>query len=364
MLLFTNIVKIAKIRHISKYHFALKKKTVKCLLFSQQFIYCVVFYNESLQICDQMGNNIKNWMAQIRANFLILAVFLVLIGLALSVKHDINSNEGFNFFHAFLILIGVVSAHISVNLFNEYSDFKTKIDFKTNRTPFSGGSGMMIKGYIRPGQVYFAAVSTLLLSAAIGIYFTVVSHWSILPLAIIGAFSIVFYTNLLTRYVLGEFFAGINLGSLVVIGTFIAMNGTPVMSLKDLLPNEAILLAIPPGILTSLLLLINQFPDVEADKTGGRKHLIIMFGWRKSAWIYSAGMFLTFGLIVVLPLTGVTTNWIYLALLPLPLAIKASITAIKHGNNIQKLVPALGSNVITVLATDLLIATALFIDLL
>jgi 1,4-dihydroxy-2-naphthoate octaprenyltransferase len=45
-----------------------------------------------------------------------------------------------------LLLAGVVLAHISVNLFNEYSDYKTGIDFNTHRSPFSGGSGMIVSG--------------------------------------------------------------------------------------------------------------------------------------------------------------------------------------------------------------------------
>ena len=91
-------------------------------------------------------NGLKVWLAQIRAPFLILSVFLVLIGLALSIKYPLQIVADFSYFHAILLVIGVVSAHISVNLFNEYSDYFTQIDFKTNRTPFSGGSGMMISG--------------------------------------------------------------------------------------------------------------------------------------------------------------------------------------------------------------------------
>lgn len=307
-------------------------------------------------------SNVKLWMNQIRAPFLILAVFLVLIGLALVLRYQENLNQSFNWFDALLILLGVVSAHISVNLFNEYSDFKSGIDFDTQKTPFSGGSGMLTQELIKPAKVRIAAIFTLLFSLVIGIYFTITSHWTIIPIALIGAFSIMFYTNFFARIMLGELFAGLSLGSLVVIGTYIAMHATPGMPLNALVPKEVYLLSIPPGILTSLLLFINEFPDMEADKKGGRKHLVIALGLRKAGYVYAFGMFLTFGTIVILPLTGITTSWVYLALLPLPLAIKASATAIKHGHDIPKMIPALGSNVITVLATDLLLAVAIFID--
>jgi 1,4-dihydroxy-2-naphthoate octaprenyltransferase len=281
--------------------------------------------------------------------------------LVYAVKYQVNGS--FNVWHAILLVVGTVSAHASVNLFNEYSDYQTKIDFNTQRTPFSGGSGMMVAGMTKPKSVLSASIFTLLLAAIIGVYFTIVSHWFIAVITLIGAFAIVYYTKLLAKLLLGELFAGLTLGSLVVIGTFIAMNGTPDMSFINLVPREVWLMSIPPGILTSLLLFLNEFPDAEADKKGGRNHLVIKLGKHKAAWVYVLGMVLTFGTILLLPVFGIASMWVYLALLPLPLAFKASHIAVKYGEDFIKLVPALGMNVMVVLGTDLLIAVAVFIQL-
>jgi 1,4-dihydroxy-2-naphthoate polyprenyltransferase len=307
-------------------------------------------------------SKVQVWLAQTRANFLLLAVFLVAIGLAYSALYP--GVNGFHVGHAILVLAGTISAHISVNLFNEYSDYKTKIDFNTNQTPFSGGSKMLVSGKTNPKSVKAAAFGTLLLSAGIGAYFTVVSHWTIALISLLGAFAIVYYTPILAKVLLGEFFAGLTLGSLVVIGTFIAMNGVPGLAIGQIVPLEVWLISIPPGILTALLLLLNEFPDTEADKAGGRYHLVIKFGKKKAAWIYTAGIAASFGTIILLPVFGIASIWIYLALLPLPLAIKASQTAVRNGSDISKLMPAMGMNVMVVLATDLLIAVAVFIQLL
>jgi 1,4-dihydroxy-2-naphthoate octaprenyltransferase len=307
-------------------------------------------------------NTLKVWMAQVRANFLILAVFLAVIGLAFSLKYPTENSSPFNVFHAVIIIVGVVLSHISVNLFNEYSDFKTRIDYYTNRTPFSGGSGMMTSGKTKPEHVKLVGITTIVIAALIGIYFSIVSHWIILIISLIGGFSVIFYTNFLAKNVLGELFAGLSLGTLVVLGTYISMTASPGEPLKQLLPAEVIWISIPPGILTSLLLFINQFPDIEADKKGGRKHLVIRFGIRRSSYIYAFGMFVTFAIIVLMPIIGISSPWIYIALLPLPLAIKASLTAIRHGNDFVKMVSALAINVMTVLGTDLLLAVAVFID--
>lgn len=309
-------------------------------------------------------NNLKIWMVQVRSNFLILAVFLVVIGLAFSLKYPAQSGSSFNLMHAFVLILGVVLSHISVNLFNEYSDFKTKIDFYTNRTPFSGGTGMITTGKTKPENVRLVGITTLAIAAVIGLYFSFVSHWTILIISLIGGFSVLFYTNFLAKKMLGELFAGLSLGTLVVLGTYISMTASPGTPLKQLLPAEVIWISIPPGILTSLLLFINQFPDVEADKKGGRKHLVIRYGIKRASYIYTFGMFITFGIIVIMPIVGISSFWIYIALLPLPLAVRACLTAIRHGSDFSKMVPALGSNIMTVLATDLLLAIAVVLDVL
>lgn len=310
---------------------------------------------------DKKLSSFASWMAQIRANFLVLAVFLVGIGLAITWNHMPSVSGNFSYIHAALIMAGVILAHISVNLFNEYSDYKTGIDFNTIRSPFSGGSGMIVTGNTRPRSVLITAISTLAVAFGIGLYFAVIAHWSILVIAVFGGLTIVLYTPLLARLMLGEFFSGLTLGTFVVIGTYIAMTATPGMSLSEILTSELILISIPPGILTALLLLINEFPDVEADRQGGRKHLVIRFGKKNAAYIYAFGVFMTFGIIIALPFLGMASQWIYLALIPLPLALNASFIAIRHGDDSKKIVTAMGNNVMTVLGTDLLLAIAILI---
>lgn len=307
-------------------------------------------------------NKIVVWLNQMRANFLILAVLLVLIGIALAYKY-LPANHVIRWYDMALIIFGTVMAHASVNLFNEYSDHLTGIDLNTNRTPFSGGSGMMKSGLTKPAEVLAAAVITLLIPGSIGIYYGITAHWILFAIMLTGAFSILFYTPLLTKLMLGELFSGLTLGTLVVLGTFIALTATPGQSLSTLLPFEVIMVSIPPGILTSLLLLLNQFPDTEADMKGGRKHLVIKFGNRNAAYVYTAGVVATFVIILVLPLAGVSSYWLFLGLIPIPIIFKATSTALKSYNDMERLIPALGANIVTVLLTDALLAAAIFITL-
>jgi 1,4-dihydroxy-2-naphthoate polyprenyltransferase len=306
---------------------------------------------------------IQSWVAQVRGNFLVLSVLLVAIGLALAGLQMKRGDIGpFSVLDALLVVLGVVITHVSVNLFNEYSDYKTGIDAKTQRTPFSGGSGMMLAGKTDPLAVSTAAWQTLFLAFLIGLYFVFMSHWFLLVIMVIGAISIVYYTGYFARWLLGELFAGLSLGSLVVIGTYIAMTGSKAAGLGDLFPAEVVLISIPPGILTALLLYLNEFPDAEADREGGRFHLVIFLGKKKASYLYVAGLIATYVTILLPALLHVSSWWVALGCLTIPLAAKSGVMAIKYCEDTPKLVPALGINVVVVLATDLLLAIAIVME--
>lgn len=290
------------------------------------------------------------WLRQIRAPFLVLPVVLVLIGVA-AVRRDGYTNWlGLD---TVLLIVGVVLAHISVNLFNELSDYKTRIDEHTTPTPFSGGSGMMQSGKTKPKTVALVAYTTFVLAAVIGFYFCVVSSWITLLFIIPGGAAVRFYTSHLARWLLGEFFSGLTLGTFVVLGSYVALSGQ--------LNINIVFISIPPGILTFLLLFLNEFPDAEADKKGGRYHMIIHFGKRKSAIIYTAALAVMYILILLGPFIFDIPYTVMVALLTLPLAVAATVIVLKHHSDTLKLIPALGMNVMIVLFTDLLLAVGYFI---
>lgn len=307
---------------------------------------------------------VKAWAIQVRSNFLALSVVLVLLGLALAGLQIKKSGEGsFSFLEAFFILLGVMLTHASVNLFNEYSDSKTGIDNNTKRTPFSGGTGLIQSGVTTPVAVSTAAWLTLSWAFVIGLYFIVLSHWVVGAIMAIGAIAIVFYTTHFAKILLGEFFAGLALGSLVVIGAYVAMTASPGDSARGLFPPVVLLISIAPGILTALLLFLNEFPDVEADIAGGRFQLVIWLGRKKASYLYVAGLAATYLSIIIIPLLGYSSWWILLGCLTLPIAVKAGTITLKYYDDMEKLVPAMGMNVMTVLVTDLLLAVAVFIEM-
>jgi 1,4-dihydroxy-2-naphthoate octaprenyltransferase len=293
-------------------------------------------------------NPLATWLQQIRAPFLLLSVALTLVGVATAYWH------GFGHLGRSLLLVaGVVLAHASVNLFNELSDHGTRIDENTARTPFSGGSGMLQSGRTTPRQVRLAAYGALLSAGAIGLYFCLTSGWPILALMAAGAIAIRFYTSHLSRWLIGELASGLTLGTFVVIGVHYA--------LTSFMTPDIIYIALVPGILTAQLLFLNEFPDAEADRQGGRRHLVIFLGRKRSAVLYACSVSLVFALIAAGPFLLNIPYTELIALATLPLGFAALVQTLKHHDQPARLVPAQGLNVALVILTDLLLAVAYFL---
>ncbi len=288
------------------------------------------------------------WFQQVRGPFLMLSVVLTLIGIATAHWHGFG-----HLGHSLLLTVGVILAHVSVNLFNEISDFRTRIDEHTMRTPFSGGSGMLTSGQTTVTRVTWAAYLALTAAGIIGIYFCWVSGWPILFFMICGALAIRFYTSHLAKWMIGELVSGLTLGSFVIIGAHYA--------LSRFMTLDILYISIAPGLLTALLLFLNEFPDMEADRQGGRRHLVIFFGTRKSAMIYAGAVFLLFSLIAAAPFVANVPYTVLIALAVLPLGALAVIRVLRYHDDPPRLVQAQGLNVAMVLLTDLLLAVAYFL---
>ncbi len=291
---------------------------------------------------------LRIWFLEIRPEFLLLSVVLVLLGTAIS------WSEGFfEWFKFLLTVLGLLLAHASVNVLNDYFDYKSGIDFETTPTPFSGGSGILTQALLNPKSVYIFGITSLALAFLIGIYLAYVSGWQLLTLVFLGGGIIYLYTSHLTKWLIGEFFAGLGLGSLPVLGTYFIQTGNYSI--------EAVVASLAPGLLTANLLLLNEFPDVEADKKGGRYHLVIALGRKKASRLYAGLIIMTYFFIIGGVVTKLMPPVSLIALVTIPFAFKAIGITFKHYDNLQALIPALKANVITVIGTDALLALGYFL---
>jgi len=257
-------------------------------------------------------------------------------------------------FYLVLIFIGAVCAHISVNAFNEYLDFKSGLDSKTTRTPFSGGSGTLPARPDLARPALNIAWIALAIATLIGAYFLVVRGLALLPVGLLGVFVIITYTTWWTRNPLLCLLApGLGFGPLMVMGTDFILTGR--------YSWIAFVASLLPFFLVSNLLLLNQFPDVEADQSIGRKHLPIVVGRRTSSLIYGAFLLLAY----LALLSGAYLHYLpkasLLGLLTILIAVPASVNAFRHAEDIQKLIPFMGLNVIITIVTPALVAIGLLI---
>ena len=274
---------------------------------------------------------ISVWLRVIRVRFLLASVIAVLVGLAL----NWSQNSTLDYFHAVLTFAGVLALHASVDLLNDYWDFKRGIDTKTTRTKMSGGTGVLPEGLLKPSTVYRAGVMFLIIGSLIGSYFVIT--YGILIAIILGfaILSIYFYSTKIVDSGLGEFFVGVK-GSMIVIGAFYIQSGQ--------VNIESILAGIVVGTLSSLVLFIASFPDHDADKSKGRKTLVIVVGKEKASKLFWIFPLFAYSIILI----GISLNLFpilsLICLLSLPLMIKSGLGLQKNYNSVNDLVPFMSSS--------------------
>ena len=243
------------------------------------------------------------YMGVARAPFLLLPFMLIAAGAAAQ-----GWAGGFHLGRTLLALVGLIAMHVAVNALNEASDYDTGIDLDTMRTPFSGGSGTLPDGLLDARRARVLAYGALLIGAlAAGWLFLQVGR-PLIPLVLAGLVLVLGYTPWFTRLGIGELAAGLGLGYLPVLGTAVVQTGDA--------SAAAVAAAIPAFLMTFNLLLLNEFPDEQADRAGGRRNLVLMAGRRGAARIYVGAAVLTLVAIVGSVALGIIPAWCLLALLP------------------------------------------------
>lgn len=291
----------------------------------------------------------RTLVGTMRVPFLLLPPVCVALGLASAAWAGGPVDVG----RALLVLLGAVAAHVSVNMFNEWHDCRTGLDGTTQRTPFSGGSGSL--------QAHPEALSATLLGASAALGLTIgIGLWlltqpggaALLPIGLVGALLVVAYTPWIThRPLLCLLAPGLGFGTLMVVGTDVAVSGAH---------HEATYVAsLVPLLLVSGLLFLNQFPDVDADRAVGRRHIPMLWGRPRAARLFAVLVLAPQAAVLVAVLLRVLPLQALLILLALPLAAAVARGALRDADDLPALVPTMGRNVALTLATPLLLAIGL-----
>ena len=249
------------------------------------------------------------------------------------------------------LLVGLVALHAAVNAFNEASDMETGIDLRTVRTPFSGGSGTLPSGALTIAGARAVGITGSLIGLGVGVYFLVtIGGWPLSVVMAVGAVSVLTYTKGFARAGLGEVFAGLGLGLLPVVGTALVQRGVA--------GPAAWAAGIPACLMTFNLLLLNEFPDEQADRAGGRRNLVLLLGRRPAGWVYALAVVATPLSILAASVAGALPTLALIGILPVWFAIPAVQWAIaKPAEPVP--IPALAGNVVWNLSTNLAMALGL-----
>jgi 1,4-dihydroxy-2-naphthoate octaprenyltransferase len=296
-------------------------------------------------------DDLKALLGPARAPFLTLPPVVTLLGLGTAMW---RTGGQVHYWYFLLALIGGLAAHISVNALNEYNDYKTGLDELTRRTPFSGGSGTLQARPDLAKKALGLGILSALIVLLIGAFFLWVWGWGIVPLGILGLLVVIAYTPLLTHVPFACLIApGLGFGILMVMGTDFVLTGSYSWA--------AFWASLIPFFLVNNLLLLNQFPDVEADKQVGRRHYPMVIGRQKSALLYGVQLALAYLALIAGVALGYLPWPALLGLLTIIIAVPTYRGVRAHADDMEHLIPFMGKNVLINLATPLLMTIGLVI---
>ena len=293
---------------------------------------------------------ISVWLRVIRVRFLLASIIAVSAGLAITWWNT----SSITIFDAILTICGVLALHASVDLLNDYWDFKRGIDTTTHRTKMSGGSGVLPEGLLKPAQVYAAGITFLIIGTAIGIYFVATDGIVIGIILAFAVISIYFYSTKIVDWGLAEVFVAIK-GSMIVIGTYFVQTSQ--------ITESTVLAGIVIGVLSSLVLFITSFPDHDADKAKGRKTLVINLGKQKACtilWIFPA---ITYGITIIAVVFEIFPVFCLIILSTVPLIIKSGQKLKQNYDKLTNLIPVMSSTLYFSRITGVLLVVGFLVSI-
>jgi 1,4-dihydroxy-2-naphthoate octaprenyltransferase len=289
----------------------------------------------------------KGIVTVIRVPFLILALILGILGSAVAWYESIRYGSPFNIWYAILATFGLLIAHAAVNIFNDYFDARSGLDYKTSRTPFSGGSGAVPSGLLTIQQSLWLGIACFVLLVPIAVFFIMKTGWMLLPLLVLAMLLIVFYTPLILKMGYPEWSPGLGLGILPVMGAYFVHTGEYTLT--------AFIASMPSYFLVHNLLLLNEFPDVEADMTVNRRTLPIVIGKKRAAYFFSLYTILVYIWVVWAVTYHHMPVFTLLSLLTLPIAVHVIKGSFRY-DDMEIFLDAMKKNVLLILLTQALIA--------
>ena len=261
----------------------------------------------------------KIWLMAARVRTLPAAVAPVLVGTSLA--QPLADRFRFGAFVA--ALLGALFIQVGTNLSNDYSDARRGADTDDRLGPVRVTAG----GLVPPRQVLIATYLTFGLAVLCGLYLVAVAGVELLVLGVLSILAGVLYTGGPKPYGyegLGEVFVFLFFGVVAVAGSTFAQ--------LERWPWEALVFAVPVGLLATAILVVNNVRDMDTDRRAGKRTLAVRFGRTRSRAFYALLVYAAFPAALIPWLFGPLKAWVALCWLALPLAFPLVRTVRNHAD--------------------------------
>ena len=205
----------------------------------------------------------------------------------------------------------ITSFQVMTHYANDY--FDRRCDALALRTPYSGGSGVLVEGALRPATALRASLVAAATGLAGSAALAAAGRGTAAALALAVGMLAWAYSAPPVRLLahgLGELDTALVVAVLVPFCAFAAQNGTPDLRvLASTLPGAAAMLA---------MMLAVEYPDVAADTAGGKKNLVVRLGARRARRLGVVFVALVYGALAAAPALGAPPGYALVVALSLP----------------------------------------------
>ncbi|MCH2206990.1 MAG: prenyltransferase [Lentisphaerales bacterium] len=241
----------------------------------------------------QQEGRLLNWLKVMRVSqgFFFISAMPVLLGSAMVIYHYDVSVSPLVFF---LMVIGSLVYHLGADMINEYYDHISGNDALVDvKTPFSGGTGILEKGLIRPQKVLYMSWLFFLIGAIISFIIAALTNDLILIFSALGLISCWGYTAPPLKFCyrgIGEIIIFLNNGLFIIGAIFMAF--VEVFDPILILPSFFL------GFLGFSIIIMNEVPDIRADQKVNKKNLVVRFGIEKALLFHKIAITCAFSCII------------------------------------------------------------------
>lgn len=226
----------------------------------------------------------KEWFGVTRYWSFPVSVMPVIVTFAYLFSTGRVPEGGIPYLYALAAIIGVVILHSAGNVLSDYFDYKKGVD---NEEAFAVQN--LVFHRFEPKEYLIFSIILFAAGSIIGILLSYLSGWGLLAIGIIGVILTAMYA-LLKFNALGDANIFIVFSILIILGTSYVVCGEIVY--------DALVLAIPIGIITVSVLHANNTLDIDSDRKAGIKTFAMILGGHTSCVLYKIYMIIPFVCII------------------------------------------------------------------